>query len=32
VVLAIALGVIASAVPAWRAARLSVIDSLRRVG
>jgi putative ABC transport system permease protein len=31
-VLAIALGVIASAVPAWRAARLSVIDSLRRVG
>ena len=32
VVLAIALGVIASAVPAWRASRLSVIDSLRRVG
>ena len=31
-VLAIALGVIASAVPAWRASRLSVIDSLRRVG
>jgi putative ABC transport system permease protein len=31
-VLAILLGVIASAVPAWRAARLSVIDSLRRVG
>jgi putative ABC transport system permease protein len=31
-VLAIALGVIASAVPAYRAARLSVIDALRRVG
>jgi putative ABC transport system permease protein len=31
-VLAVALGVIASAVPAWRASRLSVIDSLRRVG
>jgi putative ABC transport system permease protein len=30
--LATALGVIASAVPAWRASRLSVIDSLRRVG
>ena len=32
VLLAVLLGVIASAIPAWRAARLSVIDSLRRVG
>ncbi len=30
--LAVTLGVIASTIPAWRASRLSVIDSLRRVG